>query len=165
MLTVQAFERNLATLVLVLEAKPWRNKTLTREQFRASMGKQIRRSIDVFQRASAKALRKRLPEDFDPEMASEIETLIAWRDRLAHRYLAENARPGTPHFKPELLVELWDVSKAFQEMTAKLHELVVARVAEMPKSDVPNGVGEVIDALMRTIVLGEEFNPESAMTT
>lgn len=95
MLTVQAFERNLAVLVLALEAKPWKTKPFkNKEQFRAFLQKLISRQIDVFQRASAKALRNRLPQGFDEALLTEIETAIAWRDRLAHRYLVENAQAG-----------------------------------------------------------------------
>src|ERR1700734_2033715 len=92
MLAVQAFERSLAVLVLVLEAKPWKNRTFkTDEQCKAYIGKQIARAIDVFQRSSAKALRNRLPDSFDPELKDQITALIVWRDRLAHRYLVEHA--------------------------------------------------------------------------
>src|ERR1700733_13985205 len=87
MLAVQAFERSLAILVLALEAKPWKAKpSKNKEQFHASLQKLISRQIDTFQRSSAKALRNRLPEDFDAALLAEIETAIAWRDRLARRF-------------------------------------------------------------------------------
>jgi len=130
MLAVQAFERSLAALVLVLEARPWKTRTFkSDEHFRSYLRKAIPRAIDVFQRASAKALRNKLPADFDPELKEEIERLIMWRDRLAHRYLVENARPGSPHFQPELFVELWQICKPFQEMSVKLNALMVARLS------------------------------------
>lgn len=108
MLAVQAFERNLAVLVLALEAKPWKTKPFkSKEQFRASLQKLISRQIDAFQRASAKALRNRLPQDFDAALLTEIEIAIAWRDRLAHRYLVERVRPGHgDHFEPGAFIEL-----------------------------------------------------------
>lgn len=74
MLTVPAFERNLAVLVLALEAKPWKtNPFKNKARFRTSLLMLISRQIDVFQRASAKALRNRLPQGFEG------------RDRLAPR--------------------------------------------------------------------------------
>jgi hypothetical protein len=114
----------------------------------------------LFQRSSATALRKRLPDSFDPELKDQITKLIAWRDRLAHRYLIEHARTGgPPRFDPLLFVELWKLSKPFQEMSLKLNELMLARLAEMPRAEAPKPVREVVDALARTIMFGEEFKP------
>jgi hypothetical protein len=164
MLTVQAFERNLAVLVLALEAKPWKTKPFkSKEQFRASFEKLISRQIDAFQRASAKVLRNRLPQDFDAALLAEIETAIVWRNRLAHRYLIESVRPGHGnHFEPGAFIELWRLSTQFQAVTSKLHERLQARLAELPKSEAPEPVREVFVSLARTIVLGEDFRlPES----
>jgi len=161
MLTVQAFERNLAVLVLALEAKPWKGKPFkNKEQFRASLQKLISRQIDAFQRASAKALRNRLPEDFDAALLAEIETAIAWRDRLAHRYLIENAQTGHgDHFEPGTFIELWRLSTQFQTVTLKLNERILARLAELPKSEAPEPVQEMFVSLARTTMLGEDFKP------
>ncbi len=158
MFTVQAFERSLAALVLVLGVKSSKTGTFKNdEQFRKYIHKMISRTLDAFQRASAKALRNRLPENFDPELKTEIENLIVWRDRLAHRYLVENARVEPPHFKMEMFLELWQLCKPFQEMSAKLTTLMLERLAELPKTDAPSPVREVFSELARTIMLGEQF--------
>jgi hypothetical protein len=167
MLTVQAFERNLAVLVLALEAKPWKTKPFkNKEQFRASLQKLISRQIDAFQRASAKALRNRLPQGLDEALLADIETAIAWRDRLAHRYLIENAQAGNgAHFEPGAFIELWRLSAQFQAVTLKLHERFQARLAELPKSEAPEPVREVFVSLARTIMLGDEFKPPEPETS
>ncbi len=161
MLAVQAFERSLAILVLALEAKPWKAKPFkNKEQFHASLQKLISRQIDAFQRSSAKALRNRLPEDFDAALLAEIETAIAWRDRLAHRYLIESAQVGHGnHFEPGAFIELWQLSTQFQTMMLKLNERFQARLAELPTSEAPEPVREVFMSLARTIMLGEGFKP------
>ena len=90
MMQVQVFERNLAILVLAMEGKPGRTQPFkSPEQLRAHVSKLITRSMNTFQKATARQLRNRLPKDFDPELLAEIEPLIEWRDRLAHRYLYE----------------------------------------------------------------------------
>jgi hypothetical protein len=162
MMQVQVFERNLAVLVLVLESKPWRTRPFkSEEHFRAYMSKLITRSINVFHKASARQLRNRLPEDFDEELLAEIEPLIAWRDRLAHRYLLEHMRLGSgpgPRLNSEAFGELLDLSKHFQATALKLHKRMLARLAEFPASDAPDGVQDVFLGLARAMMLGEEFN-------
>lgn len=161
MMQVQVFERNLALLVLALESKPGRTRPFkSQEHLREYMSKLIARSINVFHKASARQLRNRLPEDFDPELFAEIETLIAWRDRLAHRYLLEHMRLGAgpgPRLKPEAFGELLDLSKHFQATALKLNERMLARLAEFPESDAPDGVRDVFVGLARAMMLGEEF--------
>ena len=162
MMQVQVFERNLAILVLAMEAKPGRTRSFkSPEQFRAHVGRLITRSMNTFQKATARQLRNRLPKDFDPELLAEIEPLIEWHDRLAHRYLFEHmgmasSGPG-PRLKAEAFGELLDVSKQFQATAVKLHERMLARLAEFPKADVPEGVRDVFTALGRTMLLGEDF--------
>ncbi len=68
-----------------------------------------------------------------------------------------NSGPG-PRLKTEAFGELLDVSKHFQGTAAKLHEQMLARLAEFPKADVPDGVRDVFTALSRTMLLGEDFN-------
>jgi len=162
MMQVQVFERNLAILVLAMEAKPGRTQPFkSPEQFGARVGRLVTRSMNTFQKATARQLRNRLPKDFDPELLAEIEPLIEWRDRLAHRYLYERmgiASSGSgPRLNAEAFGELLDVSKHFQTTAAKLHERMLARLAEFPTADVPEGVRDVFAALGRTMLLGEEF--------
>ena len=165
MMQVQVFERNLAVLVLALESKPWRNRKFKSEQhFRDYMGKLITRTINTFYKATARQLRKRLPDDFDSELLAEIEPLIDWRDRLAHRYLLESmilrGNPG-PRLKPEAFAELIEVGKAFQATAARLQERMLARIGEFPQSDMPEGARDVFTSLARTMMLGEEFKMPS----
>jgi hypothetical protein len=161
MMQVQVFERNLALLILALESKPGRTRPFkSQEHFRAYMSKLITRSINTFHKASARQLRNRLPEDFDSELLAEIEPLIAWRDRLAHRYLLEHMRLGSgpgPRLNSEAFGELLDLSKHFQATALKLHERMLARLAELPESDAPDGVQDVFLGLARAMMLGEEF--------
>ena len=162
MMQVQVFERNLAVLILVLESKPWRTRPFKSQQhFRAYISKLITRSINTLHKASARQLRNRLPEDFDPELLAEIEPLIAWRDRLAHRYLLEQMRLGAgpgPSLKPDGFGELLELSQFFQATALKLNERMLARLAEFPESDTPDGVQDVFLGLARAMMLGEEFN-------
>ena len=44
-------------------------------------------------------------------------------------------------------------------MTLKLNERILARLAELPKSEAPEPVQEVFVSLARTIMLGEDFKP------
>jgi hypothetical protein len=162
MMQVQVFERNLAILVLTMEAKPGRTQPFkSPEQFQTHVGRLITRSMNTFQKATARQLRNRLPKDFDPDLLAEIEPLIEWRDRLAHRYLYERmsipSSGSGPRLKAEAFGELLDVSKHFQATAAKLHERMLARLAEFPKADVPEGVRDVFTALGRTMLLGEDF--------
>jgi hypothetical protein len=162
MMQVQVFERNLAVLILALESKPGRTRPFkSQEHFREYMSKLITRSINTFRKASARQLRNRLPGDFDADLLAEIELLIAWRDRLAHRYLLEHMRLGTdpgPRLKPEAFGELLDLSKHFQGTALKLHQRMLDRLAEFPESDAPEGVQDVFLDLARAMMLGEEFN-------
>lgn len=162
MMQVQVFERNLAVLVLALESKPGRTRPFkSEEHFRAYMSKLITRSINVFHKASARQLRNRLPEDFDSELLAEIEPLIAWRDRLAHRYLLEHMRLGSgpgARLNSDAFGELLDLSKHFQATALKLHQRMLARLAEFPESEAPDGVQDVFLGLARAMMLGEEFN-------
>jgi hypothetical protein len=162
MMQVQVFERNLAVLVLALESKPWRTRTFkSQEHLREYISKLITRSVNTFHKASARQLRNQLPKGFDPELFAEIEPLIAWRDRLAHRYLIEHMRLGAgsgPRLKPEAFGELLELSSSFQVTALKLNERMLARLADFPKSDAPEGVRDVFLGLARAMMLGEEFS-------
>ncbi len=165
MMQVQVFERNLAVLVLALESKPWRNRKFKSEQhFRDFMGKLITRTINTFYKASARQLRRRLPADFDSELLAEIEPLIDWRDRLAHRYLLESMILGGgagSRLKPEAFAELIQIGKAFQATAARLYERLLVRIEEFPQSDMPEGARDVFTNLVRTMMLGEGFKMPS----
>jgi hypothetical protein len=159
---VQVFERNLAILVLALEANPTDRPFKSPEQFRKRMGKLVTRWVNTFEKGTARQLRKRLPDSFDPDLLAEIEPLVAWRDRLAHRYLLEQTQVGVgvePGLKAEAFAELIELSKAFQVVAAKLHERLLDRIEEFPKSEVPEGVREMFASLGEAIMFGQEFKP------
>jgi hypothetical protein len=162
MTQVQLFERTLALLVLALEAKSRTRRFKTRQHFQDYMGKLISRSFHVFQKASASELRNRLPDSLDSGLRRRIDTLIKWRDRLAHRYLVEQLNRGViagPRYKVEAFDELIDLGKHFQAATAEILEHTLRRLAELPKrDDVPEGFDEFMASLGRSLMLGEPFN-------
>ncbi len=152
MLAVQNFERSLATLVLL--ARPRTRELKTPEA--AARG--LQRALHDYRRVSAAELRRKLPEDFDPELLPELEVMIDWRDRLADRYLMEklDLDDGPGHFQPGTADELMAVGIGFQVVVAKLGEKITAAAAELPQDrGAADALGELIDRLARPVTLGE----------
>jgi hypothetical protein len=109
MISVQAFERVLAALTVTLDAKPWRTRPFkSPEHMRRYLRGLFSRCVHRFQKASASELRNMLPAGLDEQLLADIDALIKWRDRLAHRYLVEKMVLGTGEFrfKPGVVVEL-----------------------------------------------------------
>ena len=84
MLQVQSFELKLAALVYSVE-------TSSRDGGQRLTHRQLDRAIvtswHLVHKASASELRRRLEGKIADALSREIETLISWRDFLAHRYL------------------------------------------------------------------------------
>ncbi len=154
MVAAQNFERSLATLVVILGRSPRTRELKTPE----AAARALQRALHAYRRVSAAELRRKLPEDFDPELLPELEVMIDWRDRLADRYLMEKLAlddcPG--HFQPGTADELMEVGIGFQVVVAKLGEKITAAAAELPKGrGAADALGELIDGLARPVTLGE----------
>jgi hypothetical protein len=159
---VQSFERNLATLAVLLTRKR-RNKPLTTQRATRAVQQAMDRSLDALQRSSAKALLNKLPRDFDPDLRDEIGRMIEWRDRLAHRYLVERIVHDTtrPHrFQPGTAEELMRLGKDFATLAGKLKVRLDAAVAELPEADSPEGFREFIEGWVQAAMSGEPWEPE-----
>jgi hypothetical protein len=161
MLTVQVFERTLATLVLVLGRNRRTRELKTADAVTRALEKALKRAVHRYQRASPSELRSDLPDDFDSELLKEIQGMIGWRDRLAHRYLVEKLiLEGGPNlFDPGTPEELMKLGTGFMTLIAKLQAELSTAVAELPKADAPEALTEFIKSLARPILRGEHWMP------
>lgn len=158
---VQIFERNLALLALTLEKRRWRRRRFkTRAQFHDYLEGLLDRTVNAFQRATARQLRALLPE-IDPQLLAALESLFAQRDRLAHRFLVEATildRGDGPRLRPAAIGELIELTQRFQATALELHARAAARIPELPiEGDVPEGVEEAFEDIARAMMLGDEF--------
>ncbi len=163
MLYVQKFERVLAAVTLALDAKPWQKRSFkSPEHTRRHLRGLFTRCIHHFQKASASELRKMLPPELDPDLAAEIDALIKWRDRLAHRYLIEKGvlGDGELRFKPGVLAELLRVSGQFDATGKKLNDLLASTITSWPRDEImsPDAV-EVFVSIVRPLMFGEPWQP------
>lgn len=161
MLAVQSFERNLATLALILNRSHRMRQLRTREEIARALQRTMNRSLDAYQRSSAKALRNKLPDDFDVELLLEIEGMLEWRDRLAHRYLLETLVDvhAAHEFQPGTAEELMKLGAGFLTLAEKLRERLVVAVAELP-SGRRGGVDEMIRGWAQAIMAGEPWESD-----
>ncbi|HEV2974522.1 MAG TPA: hypothetical protein VGX69_05940 [Solirubrobacteraceae bacterium] len=163
MLSVQAFERSLAALTLALGAKPWKTKPFkSPEHMHRYLGRLFSRIAHAFQKASAAELRKMLPAGLDPDLVAEIDGLIKWRGRLAHRYLIEKMVLGAGglSFKPGVPVELLRVSQQFAATGKKVTDLLQSTIASWPQlEDTPPEVIAMFSSFARPLMFGEPWEP------
>jgi hypothetical protein len=162
MLAVQTFERTLATLVLILGRSRRTRELNTPEAVARALEKGLKRGVHAYQRASPSALRKELPDDFDVELMREIEGMIGWRDRLAHRYLIEKLLLGGEpmQFQPDTADELMRLGTGFMTLNTKLQAQLSTALADLPAPDAPDALRDLIKSLAQPIMRGEQEAPE-----
>jgi hypothetical protein len=159
MMAVQTFERSLATLVLVLGVK--KRSPKTPERAARKFVQAIKRSLHIYQRASAAELRDKLPDDFDAELMADIELLIDLRDRLAHRYLLEKIVDRTT-FQPGTALELIGFGREFGRVEKVLRQRYEAVVASFSTDETPNRLAELVESLARPVMFGGPWTPPSS---
>ncbi len=157
MTSVQLFERTLATLLLLLSRGARIRELKTPAAVVRALERVASRSIHAYRSTSARTLRKELPDDFDPELLAEIERLLPWRERLAHRYLLEKLAPdGDTLFRPETAEELMAAGVAFSTASRRLGEMVVDVVAALPQVRLSDDPHDPITSFARAVLEGTE---------
>jgi hypothetical protein len=155
MTSVQHFERTLATLLLLLKRTARMRELKTPAAVVRALERVASSSTHAYRIPSVRTLRKELPDDFDPELLAEIERLLPWRERLAHRYLLEKLAPeGDTLFRPETAEELMAAGVAFSAATRKLGEMVVDCVAALPQVSPIDDPDDPISSLARAVLEG-----------
>jgi hypothetical protein len=155
MCMVQGFEQALATLVLLFGRNRATGQLKSPEAFRRTLA----RSMEAYERAPAGELRKNLPEQFDPELMGEIESLIEWRERLSHRYLMEKLNLGDrlDRFQPGTADELVRVGIAFRTTWSRLNEEIGSRTEALPEADAPDWLRRFVAGLAGPSIFGERM--------
>ena len=148
MLQVQAFELQLASLVLTVRARDRPPSGNIKRQLERS----LKGVTHLLERATASEMRRELEGRVSTEVLDEIDYLIPWRNRLAHRYLRQRAidvKAGKLKATPEMVYELFDLANAFTAAGALVQQEQTRIFAEMRKpSEVPPGLVEAITLVM-----------------
>jgi len=151
MMQVQAFEAILATLVTVVEAKPAAGPT-TLER---ALGKAMKKNWHLLQVASASEMKRRLEGRIPADLWTDIETMIKWRDFLAHRYLRTRvfAHGGAkPRVEPWLVLELQELQLAYKELGDRVQRLMLDMVSKWPpRQPAPVGAVEALQQMARQL--------------
>jgi len=152
MCMAQGFEYALATLVELFGRNRATRQLKSAEAFRRT----VARSMEAYQRSPAE-LRKHLPEQFDPELMGEIESLIEWRERLAHHYLIEKLNLGDSpeRFQPGTADELVRVGIAFRTGWGQMNGEIGFRTEALPEADAPRWLRQFVADLVDPMIFGE----------
>jgi|GEM_PF-5431252 hypothetical protein len=154
MCMVQGFEHALATLAVLFG----RNRATRQLKSPEAVRSAVARSAEAYQRAPAE-LRKNLPEQFDPELMGEIESLMEWRERLSHRYLMDNLDLGDSRdrFQPGTADELVRVGIAFRTAWGQMNGEIGFRTEALPEADAPAWLRGFVAGLPDPGIFGERM--------
>jgi hypothetical protein len=165
MLQIQVFESQLAGLLLAVNARPRTGNP--ERQARKSM----KRIIHLLEHATAEWMRNELAGKVDVELIEEINYLLPWRNRLAHRYLRQRlyvAQGKELKATPEMVYELFDMSNEFVRVSnlvqAELKRVMGAWPRE--RGDAPPALVDAITLIMAELLFGkrEVFIPRHSST-
>jgi hypothetical protein len=155
MLQVQAFEAQLASLVLTVRAKerpPSKNA-------KRALEKSLRKITHLLEHATATEMRNELEGRVDEAILDEIDFLIPWRNRLAHRYLRQRLTgPGEKTIKatPDMPFELFEISNAFTAAGRRVEQEQRAIMATLASpGEVPPGLVDTITLVISELVVGK----------
>jgi len=116
-----------------------------------------------FQRASASELRNLLPDHINSTLMHDLETMIDWRDLLAHRYrLKKVVDDSQRQFAADTAGELIRVHSQFVDLTERITAKTDETMASLPSQDGQDDLREMFVSLARPILFGEPLPPPNA---
>jgi len=154
MLQVQAFEANLASLLLVAERSPTPEPTTS---YRPAV-KLLKRAKHLLDHGSASEMRNALKGKIAEDLLIEISELVEWRNFLAHRYLrARLFERSATELNTDfgMVVELLELGKAFgacsQRVNAEKTRLMATWNLDAPSGEAMQQAAIVRAALERLV--------------
>jgi hypothetical protein len=150
MLEVQLFEMNVAVLSLVAESDPERRSNAS---LRRQLDAAHRKSRHTFRRGSLSASRDRLKGKIDDDLLAEVDELLAYRNRLAHRFLIERmVAEGDPRFKGGTALEILEYARHFKATGRKVQKETERRTGVSPGA--PRDIETLLERFARSIMVG-----------
>jgi hypothetical protein len=142
MLAVQRFEFSLVGLVLAADIDMPRQR---------SVDDVIKDLWFMVQTWPASRLHKRLEGKIPDELNDEIETLIKWRNFLAHRYLRTRVLPALDRPRDHFL-ELARLALAFDRASSRVETMMLTLGARSDQPSPPAAVAEAVTEVTQQII-------------
>jgi integrase len=156
MMQVQAFECQLSEMLLCRKRQkpPGKDPKLGAER-------SWRKITHLLERATRKEVRKQLDALVTEELLAEVDYLILWRNRLAHRYFRQrmteliDERP-TIKANADTVFELYEFSQAFAHAVERIEHAKVKAMAKLPESGKrpPEPIPEAVTLVVAEVFVG-----------